>query len=198
MRTALLLGTALLVGAAKPGPAPLGEGDFAQLMNAAVAAASVPSEVQPLTSTICVQRELQPPMAASRAFTKAFEDSGRGALQPRTGDANADKSLIAAMSAKAAVAQQTSMPALPSKFVLFDKERPPECVISHSFGRGPNWKHDESIVVLNFARPVLVHGYAYIEEHEECAGLCGTTYLRIFRKLKDRWEQVARTVLSVS
>lgn len=198
MRTALLLPLVLLVGAVRPASAPLSDRDFQQLMNAVVTAASDPSQVQPLTTTICVQRELQPSLVATKSWTKTFEDAGKGELQPRTGDADVDESLTAAMSSKAAVAHQTSIPALPKRFLVVDKVLPPECVIPHSFARGPNWRRDESIVVLTFTEPALANGYAFIEEYEECSGLCGTTLLRVFRKQRGKWTQVARTILSVS
>ena len=80
---------------------------------------------------------------------------------------------------------------------MVGKVLPPECVVPHSVGRGPNWRHDES-VVLAFTRPTLAKGYAFIQEYEECAGLCGTTYLRVFRKRAGKWTEVAQVILSVS
>jgi hypothetical protein len=190
---------ALFAGAARPASTPLSDRDFLQLMNAAVATASAPSQLQPLTSTICVARELGAPLQARKADVEIFATEGKGASPPPTGDAGADQSIDAAMSPTAVVAHQTSMPALPRKYLLVDAELlPPECVIPRTLGRGPNWKHDESIVVLTFTRPALANGYAYIEEYEACAGLCGTTFLRVFRKQNGKWTQVARTILSVS
>jgi len=54
------------------------------------------------------------------------------------------------------------------------------------------------MVVLTFTRPALAHGYAFMKEYEACAGLCGTTFLRVFQKRDGKWTQVAQTVLSVS
>ena len=199
MRTAPLLAIAVLAGAAGPAPAPLSDRDFRQLMNAAVAAASDPSQLQPLTSTICVARELGAPLQARKAAVEMFANAGNGASPPQTGDAGADQSIDAAMSSTAAVAHQTSIPALPRRYLLVHaKALRPQCLIPHSIMRGPNWRRDESIVVLTFTRPALANGYAYIEEYEGCAGLCGTTFLRVFRKRNGKWTQIARTILSVS
>src|SRR4051812_43615677 len=118
MRTALLLTVALVVGAARPVSAPLTDRDFRQLMNAAVAAASAPSQLQPLTSTICVARELGVPLQARKAAVEMFSAEGKGALPPQTGDAGADRSIDAAMASTAAVARQTSMPPLPRRYLL--------------------------------------------------------------------------------
>jgi hypothetical protein len=198
MRTALALSAIFLVGAGRPASASLSDRDFQQLMNAAVASSSAPSELQPLTKTICIQRELQPPLVATKGWIKTFEDAGKDNVQPRTGDADADRSLTAAMSSKPVAPRQTRISLLPKKFVVVGKAFPPECVIPHSLVRGRNWQRDESIVVLTFTRPALANGYAFIENYEECSGLCGTTFLRVFRKQKGKWTQVARTILSVS
>src|SRR5947209_19059134 len=103
MRTAPLLAIAVLVGAAGPAPAPLSDRDFQQLMNAAVAAASDPSQLQPLTKTICVARELRPPLEATEDRIKMFENKGHGDYWPRTGDVGADHSVAEAMSSEAVV-----------------------------------------------------------------------------------------------
>ena len=199
MRAALIPAIALLVAAAGPSSTPLSDRDFQQLMEAAVAAASAPSEVQPHTTTICVARELQPAFGATKGWLATWEAAGERAPRPRTGHVGADNSMTAAMSPKAAVAHQTAMPALPPKYLLgASKALPPECIISHTLTRGPNWERDESIVVLTFTQPAQANGYVYIEEYEECAGLCGTTFLRVFRKQNGKWAQVAKTILSVS
>lgn len=162
-------------------------------------AASAPSQLQSLTSTICVARELGAPLQARKAAVEMFGKEGKGASPPQTGDAGADRSIDAAMSPTAFVSHQTRMPSLASKYILVDaKALPPECVIPRTLGRGPNWRHDESIVVLTFTRPAFANGYAFIEEYEACAGLCGTTFLRVFRKQNGKWTQVSRTILSVS
>jgi hypothetical protein len=198
MHAALSPAIALLVAAVGPSSAPLSDGDFQQLMDGAVAAASVPSEVQPHTTTICVARELQPAFRSTNAWIATWEAAGKGVTQPRTGHVGADNSMIAAMSPNT-VAHQTTMPSLPAKYLLVDsKALPSECIIPRTLTRGPNWKRDESIVVLTFTQPAQANGYAYIEEHEECAGLCGTTFLRVFRKQNGKWAQVAKTILSVS
>jgi hypothetical protein len=165
-------------------------------MDAAVATSSTAADVQPLTATICVQRELRPPLESTRGWIKTFQSERKDVLPLPIGNARA--ALSAAMSSHAAVATQTSMPTLPRRFVVFGKTRPPECVIPHNMVRGPNWRRDESIVALSFTRPALADGYAFIEDYEECSGLCGTTYLRVFRKQNGKWTQVARSILSVS
>jgi hypothetical protein len=196
MRAALFLPMALLAGAARPEAAPLTDKDFQQLMEAAVIASSAPSQVQPLTATICVQRDLQAPVADLGALSGWFQGAGR--LRSPSGSPAIDQSIAAATLSKATLASQSTMPALPPKFVLVGKVLPPKCVIPRTWGRGPNWRHDESIVVLTFTRPALANGYAFMEEYEACAGLCGTTFLRVFGKRDGRWTQVAQTILSVS
>jgi hypothetical protein len=196
MRAARLAPLFLLAGAARPESAPLTGNDFQQLMQAAVTASSAASQLQPLTATICVKRELQAPIADLRALSGWFQGAGR--LRSPSGSAVVDQSIAAAILSKPLFAPQTAMPLLPKKFVMVGKVLPPECVVPHSGGRGPNWRHDESIVVLTFTRPTLAQNYAFIQEYEECAGLCGTTFLRVFRKRAGKWTQVAQVILSVS
>lgn len=190
MRIALLLPIALLLGAVTPATAPLNESEFQQLMKAAVDAASRPSELQPLTSTICVKRDLGPALD----FEKHL-----GASHLPVGIPEVDRSLDAAISATGAATRQTRIPKLPRRYSLVDSDTlPPQCIIQHTLGRGPNWKHNESIVVLTFARPAWANGYAFIEQSEECAGLCGKVFLRVFRKQNGKWSQAVRTILAVS
>lgn len=199
MRAALIPVISLFVAAAGHSSTQLSDRDFQQLMEAAVAAASAPSEVQPNTTTICIARELQPAFRATKRWVKTWKGAGKEVIWPRTGDAGADNSMTAAMSPMAAVPHQTAMPVLPSNYLLVtSKTLSPECVIPHTLTRGPNWKRDEAIAVLTFTRPAQANGYAYIEEYEECAGLCGTTFLRVFRKQHRKWAQVAKAVLSSS
>ncbi len=190
MRIALLLPIALLLGAVTPPNMPLSDREFQQLMKAAVDAASRPSELQPLTTTICVKRDLGPALN--------FEKHLGGSHLP-VGVPEVDRSLDAAISATGTATRQIRMPKLPRRYWLVDSDTlPPECVIQHTLGRGPNWQHNESIVVLTFARPAWANGYAFIEESEECAGLCGKVFLRVFRKRNGNWSQVVRTILAVS
>ena len=198
MRTVLLLPIALLIGAGLLSSTPMRDSDFEQLMNAAAAASSGPSEIQLHTRIVCVQRNLRPPFESKKGWIKSFQNTDKGTLEPRTGDVGADKSIGAAMSSKATVASQTSIRGLPERFMLVDKALPPQCVIPHGAARGPNWERDESIVVVTFTRPALANGYAFIEEHEDCAGICGTTFLRVFQKRRGKWSQVGRTTLSQS
>ena len=75
--------------------------------------------------------------------------------------------------------------------------KPNLCVIDHAAPfRG--LRPDVSRVTLTFTQPVLVNGRAYINEYEDCPGLCGTTFLRVFIKQNGKWAQVERMVLSVS
>lgn len=196
MRAASLTLLLLLAGSANPSSGPLTDSDFQQLMETAVMASSAPSQVQPLTKTICVRRELEAPITDLRALTSWFRGAGR--LRSPSGSPAIDQSIAVATQSKVAVVGQMTISKLPERFVLVDKEFPPECVIPQSWGRGPNWRHDESIVVLTFKRPTIANGYAFTEEYEACAGLCGTTFLRIFRKRGGKWTQVGETVLSVS
>lgn len=195
MRKALasLLSAALLGGATHSSQ--ISERDFQQLMETATVASAAPYQVQPLTTTVCVNRQLQPPVTDLRALSGWFVSVRPS---PSAGASASGATIAAAMSGKVSVVHQTKMPPLPSRFVLFDGTPPPGCVVSHSGGRGPNWQKDESVVVLSFTRPVLARGYAFLEEYEECPGLCGTTFLRAFRKEGGKWTQVAASPLSVS
>src|SRR5947199_402246 len=159
MRAALLVTMVLLAGAAKPESALLTDTDFQQLMEAAVIASSAPSQVQPLTTTVCVQRELQAPVVDLKALSAWFQGADR--LRPPSGSPAVDRSIAAAMLSEVGVARQTTMPALPQRFVVVNSALPPECVIPQTSGRGPDWRHDESMVVLTFTRPALAHGYAF-------------------------------------
>src|SRR5690349_20388179 len=126
MRNALLFLVAILPAASRPASGPLSDRDFQQLMDVAVAVSSAPSEVQPRTTTVCVQRTLGPPLEATRSYIRTREEERfsrkangldpsdlGGTLQPRTGDDGADKSLTVALSGKAVVAHQTNIAALP-------------------------------------------------------------------------------------
>ena len=189
MPNALLVATALLMAATRPATGPLSDREFQSLMEAAAAAASPSSLAPAITWTICVQRELGPPTSR---WNQAFQSLPKGG-------AEAAKSVSAGRSSKGVTAQQTTLRTLPTKFTLIDvNARPPQCAVSRNLARGPNWQRDESVVVWTFTRPVLANGYAFIEEYEDCAGLCGTRYLRVFRKQSGKWKQVAVTILSVS
>lgn len=190
----MLLASFVVSAATKPPQ--LSGRDFQQLMEAAVVSAAAPSQVQPLTSTICVKQQLKAPLTNLSSLRGWFgKASGPGRA---SGSQSSNASIAAAMSAQFSIAHQTSMPRLPAKFVLVDATPPPQCVVSHSAGRGPNWKQDEAVVGLSFSRPVLAKGYAFIEEYEECPGLCGTTFLRVFKNSHGKWMQVAVAPLSVS
>lgn len=188
MAKMFVLWLAMSVAAAPPATSQLTDRDFQQLLQAAVTISGRASQVQPTTSRICVQRELEPPLEFSKQL---------GPSHLPVGIADADRALNAAMSAPAPVARHASMPPLPSRFILFSKEkRPAQCAVQSI--ALPGQRVDESTVVLSFTEPALANGYAFIEEYENCPGLCGTTFLRTFRKQHGKWVQVARTVLAVS
>lgn len=185
---------ALSVAAGQPSPQ-LSDHEFRQLMESIIAASTKASEVQPTTTTICVRRELKDPLETSKAMSHSVPD-----WSPlRIGAAVPIEPLKAAMSPDAAVVHQTMMPPLPPKYVLISKSSAPSrCVIDHRWAPIPPSVGNDSAVVLSFTRPVLASGYAFVEEYEDCPGLCGTNYLRVFRKKHGQWTQVARTILSVS
>jgi hypothetical protein len=195
MRNAQIIVIAFLAGAAAPALA-LTDGDFRQLMGAAVTVATQPSQVQPQTKRICIEQELTPPLEAVERSNQLFNYSG---VPPWTGDPVADRALSVAVSSNAAASHQTRMPPLPPKYIVGHfPPPPPACLVEH-VPRPPGWpKADDSAVVLSFSRPALANGYAFIEEYEDCPGLCGTTFLRVFRKEHGTWVQVAQRVLSVS
>ena len=171
MKRPAVLTTAMLLIGATPAPV-MTDRDFEQLMRAAVEASSTPSEVQPTTKTVCVKRELEPPLS----------------FEPPT----------AVAKGAAVIPRQSVMPRLPTRFIVYASNAIPTlCVIDHAPPfRG--LRADVSRVALTFTRPVLVNGQAYINEYEDCPGLCGTTFLRVFKKQNGKWTQVERMVLSVS
>lgn len=191
---AAVAGLALL-GAA-PGPE-LVPNDIDQLLKIAIAVSTDPSQVQPPTKNICVQRELEPPLEYTKGWKKAFQNEGSNP-QPTSAD-SINRALAIAISPKADIAPQTRMPKLPANFILFSKGTSPpvQCRIQH--GLPVNGQPiDESSVALTFTRPAFANGYAFIDEYEDCPGLCGTTFLRVFRKQNGKWTQVERAILSVS
>jgi hypothetical protein len=198
MRGIISSSVALTVVASSPASAKLSYREFASLMSAAVLASAKPAELQPLNSIICIQRKLEPPLASIKAWQKVADGTGKVWRPFPIGDVGADKSLMVALSPQADVPEQSSMPVMPKRFIMMDGAAPPECVIPLVGGRGPNWRHDEAIVNLTFTQPAFANGYAYIEENKTCAGLCGTRYLRVFQKQRNKWVQVGRTILSVS
>src|SRR5947209_7070906 len=169
MRRAVALLMALSFSAASAGSPQLSDADFRQLMQSAVTVSGQASQVQPTTTTICVQRELEPALD----FLKH-----QGPSHLPIGIAAADQALNEAMSPMATVARQTSMPLLPARFILIPKaNRPRNCVVDRIPlpGQPPS---KDSVVVLSFTRPAFAEGYAFIEENEDCPGLCGTIFLR--------------------
>jgi hypothetical protein len=192
MSKVFVLGLALFAAANEAASPQLSNRDFEQLMEAAVTASAKP-EVQPLTTTICVQQEFEPPIVIGEWIGNF--------LSARTPSALADGSLATAISSKSVIARQTSMPPLTSKFIIVSAKtkRPASCVIEHVPTQTSRPKNgNDSAVVLSFSQPVLANGYAFIEELEECPGLCATTYLRVFRWQKGKWVQAAETPMSVS
>ena len=197
MSRSVVLLVGLSVAAVAQPPARLSDEDFRQLMQSVIATSTKASEVQSTTKTICIQRELGDPLESS----KAIGGGAPGWSPPRNGVAVPDLPLKAAMSPNAVVAHQATMPPLPSKYVLISKGSPPRrCMIDKRWApiAGQPSPGSDSAVVLSFTRPALASGYAFIEEYEECPGLCGTNFLRVFRKEHGKWTQFTRTILSIS
>ena len=194
MKFAAVVAVATLLSGAAPASR-VTDRDFRELMQAAAEAASHDVEAQ--TRTICVKRDLDPPLSYSRGAIQILQDAARSS--PWMHNDDVDRSLAAALEPNALVARQTKMPSLQSHYVVLASgvSPPPQCVVHH-VPPPPGWPRYESAVILTFTRPAFANGNAYINEYEECPGLCGTTFLRVFRKQRGKWIQVRKTILSVS
>lgn len=182
---ALIAGAAALSGSTHT---PLSERDFQQLMQDAVAASA--SSWAPSIQTVCVQRELESPLR----FVK--EPIGLAWMAP-AGSAKTielDRSVAAAMSSTTDVELSKTMPPLSGRFVMFSAKepKPAVCVIEH----GPGAK--ETAIALTFTRPAFANGLAFINEAEDCPGLCGNGILWAFKKQNGKWTQVGEAILWVS
>jgi hypothetical protein len=176
VRRVLSLLFAPLVIGATPAPSQLSDRDFQQVMLAAVVASSHANSVGSFTTTVCVEKELRPASTAA----KEWRSDGPSGATP----------------SKVAIGRQRSIGWFPPKFILVSSKvsRPIDCLV---LGWGPRppagWpgpSHTPA-VVLSFTQPVLVNGYAVIEEYKDCCA----GFLRVFTKHKGRWKQVTSRLL---
>jgi hypothetical protein len=183
MRLPVLIAAVAAIGGSAQAD-PLSQSDFQQLMQAA--ADESYSGWSPQVQTICVQRELEAPLKLIR------DSASKGNLFPGS---ILDKSLTAALSHRARVEQRTTMPPFPSRFVMFSSKapKPPECVVEHGWATARY-----TSVTLTFTRPAFADGMAFINEVEDCPGLCGNGILRVFKKQNGKWTQVTKAILWVS
>jgi hypothetical protein len=191
---ATIAAAAAALGSSQPA-APLGQRDFQDLMQAAVAvgAANWGAPVQ----NICVQRELEAPLKfMKRGAGLGWRSSSSGRY---TANAGLDASLAKAMSPQAPVAPETTMPPLGSGFIIFSSKaaRPKQCLVPHDLGMARGAPHQLS-VAITFTRPAFADGMAFINEVDDCPALCGDGVVRAFRKLDGKWTQVADAILWVS
>jgi hypothetical protein len=169
--------------------------DFQALMQGALAEGAA-SWTAPIKN-ICVQRELEAPLRfVGRTSSLGWRSSSTTHFGP---DSELDASLAKAMSPQVVVASEKLMPPLPSSFVLFSSKapRPEECVIEHVPPSAGTAHHDLS-VAITFTQPAFADGLAFINEVDDCPGLCGDGIVRVFKKQAGGWTQVAEAVLWVS
>lgn len=185
-----------MVAAARPS-AGVSNADFALLMQEAVRVSADPSQVQPTTKVVCVEQRLQPPLSDLTELRGWFQLQDRS--HSPSGSERVDRSIAAAMSSRTTVAPQTNMPRLSPRFTIVATARPAKCAVDHvpPLAGSSNIFHDLA-VVLTFSRPTLARDYAFIEEDEDCPGLCGTRFVRVFKQQQHRWTQVAQIVTQVS
>jgi hypothetical protein len=188
MRIALVAGAAVL--GVSTHSAPLSDRDLQQLMEAAVTASA--SSWAPSVQTVCVQRELEPPLSLIKQPVGLAWINSSGAHAAK--NTELDESVAAAMSPKAQVELRTTMPPLAGRYLMFSSEtpRPTQCVIEH----GP--RSGDTSIALTFTRPAFANGLAFINEVEDCPGLCGNGILWVFKKQDGKWKQIAEAVLWVS
>ena len=190
---------AVLNGAAPPAaPAPR---DFQQLMTAAIEAGA--ATAQHATDTICVQRELEPALGISKERTAGTHQAGLPGLPitpapPAREDPAIDQAYAAALGPSGAVAPETAIGVIPKTYVPYSSKSaiPARCAIDRRWTSSGSAA--EYITRVQLSRPVFVNGFAFIDQVTECSGLCGSGWLRVFRKQNGRWTEVASRNLFVS
>jgi hypothetical protein len=197
-----VLAAAALALAVPPQAPVLRQRDFNQIIQLAVTDAAA-SWTSPSARTICVQRELERPFNAVKHwiddFHQARTDLAIGTTDFRfTRNPAIDQWIPAAMGPGADIAPETVISSLSMPYLLFSRNKPtpPECAVSHLAGRTSAAK--PMAVTLTFTRPVLAGGYVFVDEVQDCPGLCGNGILNVFQKQHGRWTRVAQQVLWVS
>jgi hypothetical protein len=96
------------------------------------------------------------------------------------------------------VAPETAIRAIPKTYVAYSSKSaiPPRCAIDHR--PDSRWGAAEQVTRLQLSRPVFANGFAFIKQVTECSGLCGSGWLRVFRKQNGRWTEVASRNLWIS
>lgn len=192
------LAAAVAIVGADAQAAPLTQTDFRQLMEAAASAGA--SSPQPDTKTICVQRELETPLKFSRGAMEATHTSGIAGLPmtklPNPEESAVEKAFAFALSQKVAAEASGEIPSLPPKFVLYSSASPvpARCAIDHRVVSAST----NHAITLTLTQPVLAGGFVFIDQTMDCAGLCGSGWLRVFRKQNGRWQQIAYRNLFMS
>lgn len=196
MRIGALAATApLLMGAA-----PLHEltqRDFRQLMEVAIAAST--TNAPRAAGPICVRRELDPPLRISRPAGARVPPGAlpgvSGTTGPRPEPTGAQRAIGAAFATAlgpdAIVDSQRLIPAIPGNYDVFSKKaRVPSGCIARPIPPPGGSGHERLVTRLIFSRPVLANGYAFVDQLTECSGLCGSGWLRVFKKQNGKWTQV--------
>jgi len=190
---------AALLGGAAPAQQ-LGRKDFQHLMDAAVSAGAATAQAG--TRTICVQRELELPLDVSKQRTADTHQAGLPGLPilpPRSAqqDAGVEQAYAVALGPRAAVASETEIATIAAPYIPYSsKAIPARCAID------PHWASTgsaaEHVTRVRLSRPVLANGFAFVGQVTECSGLCGSGWLRVFRKDHGKWKQVAVRNLFIS
>lgn len=141
------MAASLLIAASRPQQ--ISDREFEKLMRALVSVSTEQSQVQPATTTICINSKLGQPTLHSRAWREGMPKNG--ALPQVLRDAGFNAPVARAMASKLVASRQTRMPPLPPGFVVVAGDKVPRaCVIDHAAAGG-----DNSAVMLTFTRPVF-------------------------------------------
>lgn len=150
---------------------------------------------------VCVQRELDQPLHDIRNVWKTMgappptERWGAWSVGEKRLDEPSARKLDAALRdavlGRGSDAPIDKVPNLTSPLLLFSNDKvPAECDTTPARDGGP--------YVTYLSRPVVAHGYAFIEHAGVCGGLCGRGSLLAFRKQGNRWVEVGMTPTWVS
>jgi hypothetical protein len=202
MKLAFIPVAATLVTGAAPA-SPAGTSDFQKLITTAILD-GVSNE--PPSTTICVQRELSPPIQASLNYEQTMREPARRAgvrVEESNWVADGDHTAILAAFASARagtarIAAERQIADLPARFVLFPTANPPPKCKPQGFPPPGTQPSSKRVVVLSFSRPVSAGDYVFIEKSSDCGGLCGSGSLGVFKKQNGKWRQVATRFLWVS
>ena len=115
---------------------------------------------------------------------------------PEVEESAVEKAFAVALTQKAVEGATKAIASLPPKFVLYSSMSPipARCTIDHRVVSGSN----NHAITLSLTQPVLAEGFVFIDQTMDCAGLCGSGWLRVFRKQNGKWKQIAYRNLFMS